>query len=81
MNVKFFFLFAALRMIKGDILDLQPISQDTRDTACRQRWLVPAIELIKYSFVSHHQHGHISQKWSRSKAKGLVFLSVKEYYL
>ena len=42
------------------ILDLQPIS----DNASRPRWLVPTIELIKYSFVLHHQHGrHASQEY------------------
>ena len=39
------------------ILDLQPISWDTPDNASRPRWLVPTIELVKYSFVLHHQHG------------------------
>ena len=36
-------------------LDLQP--RDTRDNVSHPRWLVPTIELIKYSFVLHHQHG------------------------
>ena len=30
----------------------------------RPRWLVPTIELIKYYFVLHHQHGRrASQEW------------------
>ena len=33
------------------ILDLQLISRDTRDNVSHPRWLVPTIELIKYSFV------------------------------
>ena len=44
------------------ILDLQPISWDKPDIL-RPRWLVPTIELIKYSFVLHHQHDrHASQE-------------------
>ena len=39
------------------ILDLQPISRDTLHIASCPRWLVPTIELIKYSFVLHHQNG------------------------
>ena len=39
------------------ILDLQPISRDSRDNVSHPRWLVPTIELIKYSFVLHYQHG------------------------
>ena len=44
------------------ILDLQPISRESPDNAGRplgnhQTMLVPTIELIKYSFVPHHQHG------------------------
>ena len=39
------------------ILDLQPISRDSRSDVFRPRWLVPTIELVKYSFVLHHQHG------------------------
>ena len=39
------------------ILDLQPTSRESPDNAARPRRLVPTIELIKYSFVPHHQHG------------------------
>ena len=42
---------------KLKILDLQPISWNTPDNISRPRWFVPTIELIKYSFVLHHQHG------------------------
>ena len=42
---------------KPNILDLQPISRDTRDNVSHPRWLVPTIVLIKYSFVLYHQHG------------------------
>ena len=46
------------------ILDLQPISWDKPDNVFRPRWLAPTIELIKYSFVLHHQHGRrVSQEW------------------
>ena len=41
----------------ADILDLQPIVWDTPENASRPRLLVPTIELIKYSFVLHHQNG------------------------
>ena len=40
-----------------NILDLQPISRESPDNAARPLRLVPTIELIKYSFVPHHQHG------------------------
>ena len=40
------------------ILDLQLISWDKPDKVFRPRWLVPTIELIKYSFLLYHQHGH-----------------------
>ena len=38
------------------ILDLQPIPRESLVVA-RPLQLVPTIELIKYSFVPHHQHG------------------------
>ena len=60
----------ATREVNGDvgdnstILDLQPISWDKPDNVFRPRWLTPTIELIKYSFVLHHQHGRpVSQEW------------------
>ena len=39
------------------ILDLQPISRELLDNVARPPRLMPTIDLIKYSFVSHHQHG------------------------
>ena len=39
------------------ILDLQPISRELLDNVARPPRLMPTIELIKYSFVPHHQHG------------------------
>ena len=39
------------------ILDLQPISRELLDNVARPLRLMPTIELIKYSFVPHHQHG------------------------
>ncbi len=53
-----------------DILDLQQISWDKSDNVFRPRWLMPAIELIKYSFVLHHQHGQRA-----SQELGLVQMS------
>ena len=43
---------------------LQPISQELLDNVARTlRRLMPTIELIKYSFVAHHQHGRrVSQE-------------------
>ena len=38
------------------ILDLQPISRELLDNVARPLRLMPTIELIKYSFVPHHQH-------------------------
>ena len=46
-----------VRFVKPPILDLQPISRESPDNAARPLRLVPTIELIKYSFVPHHQHG------------------------
>ena len=40
-----------------DILDLQLIVWDTPENSSRPHWLVPTIELIKYSFVVHYQYG------------------------
>ena len=39
------------------ILYLQPISRESPDNAARPLRLVPTIELVKYTFVPHHQHG------------------------
>ena len=50
------------------ILDLQPISRELLDNVARPLRLMPTIELIKYSFVPHHQHGRrASQEWIGSK--------------
>ena len=47
------------------ILDLQPISRELLDNVARPLRLMPTIELIKYSFVPHHQHGRCaSQEYS-----------------
>ena len=43
-------------------LDLQPFSWDLQNNVARPRLLVPTITLIKYSFVSHHQHGWIASQ-------------------
>ena len=45
------------KLIEQTILDLQPISRESPDNVVRPLRLVPTIELIKYSFVPHHQHG------------------------
>ena len=41
---------------KLTIFDLQPISRESPDNVARPLHLVPTIELIKHSFVPHHQH-------------------------
>ena len=48
------------------ILDLQPICRELLDNVARPLRLMPTIELIKYSFVHHHQHGRrASQEYTR----------------
>ena len=49
--------FRQLFFLGGGILDLQPIPRESLDNVARPLRLVPTIELIKYSFVPHHQHG------------------------
>ena len=39
------------------VLDLQPISWESPVNVARPLRLMSTIELIKYSFVPHHQHG------------------------
>ena len=51
-------LVAASKLHKHrGILDLQRISRKSPDNVTRLLRLVPTIELTKYSFVPHHQHG------------------------
>ena len=50
------------------ILDLQPISRELLDNVPRPPRLMSTIELIKYSFVPHHQHGRrASQEYLETK--------------
>ena len=37
--------------------EMQPIFGDTPDSIAHPLWLVPTIEMIKYSFVLYHQDG------------------------
>ena len=61
------------------ILDLQPISRDTRDNVSHPRWLVPTIELITYSFVLHHQHGRRASQ--ELLPTGKAFISTTELFV
>ena len=44
------------------ILDLQPISRELLDNVARPLRLMPTIELIKYSFVPHHNMADVQVK-------------------
>ena len=55
------------------ILNLQPFPRESLDNVARPLRLVRTIELIKYSFVPHHQHG-------RRASQELLYLEVSKFY-
>ena len=64
------------------IFDLQPISQNTPDNVVCPHWLVPTIEMIKYSFVRNHQLGQcVSQALASLNAKHLCVTKTKVHNL